>query len=210
MSAADIYVCMPPPKSRWRKRARAVMQGVVRQLDERGRAYPQRDQLLTRVDAAYPFTARERYPYKAWLVERRLLIDTLWPTPPPAAPTLDDVGACEVATDLLALAADFWSGGLPCLAAGKLIEAERLLAEQAPHRLNKKCPVCGAKPGKECDDVETKDVRTDRLFTWSFERRSVRTPRPVPHLARVETVAPLRDDGLQMSLLLTANARRDM
>ena len=36
---------------------------------------------------------------------------------------------------------------------GREDEARRLVDEQAPHRLARRCPACSAKPGQECDDL---------------------------------------------------------
>lgn len=123
------------PKSIWRVGARKAMQDAVEAIGIMDPALlARRDEILTRVDAAYPFGERKYEPYKCWLKERRLLIAAL--DGPRTAPSADEAGVCEVAGDLVEL--------------GRIDEARKLLDEQAPNRLARKCPACGAWPGGMC------------------------------------------------------------
>ncbi len=62
--------------SRWRLRAREVIDAVIASTDDRDRAT-----LLPKIDAAYPFGQRSHTPYKQWLTERRAAIAMLWSEP---------------------------------------------------------------------------------------------------------------------------------
>lgn len=124
----------PAPRSRWRARSRAAMKTVVKQFVETGIC--DYHQLVPLVDAAYPFGQRSHHPYKAWLQERRILLEVIDPTVPPPAPTIEDYAACDVATDLVEMKRED--------------EAKKLLDEQAPRRLNRKCPACSAPVGVPC------------------------------------------------------------
>lgn len=55
----------------WKDKARDVITAVMRGALADG---VDRDELLRRVDAAYPFGERKYYPYKAWLAVRRSLL----------------------------------------------------------------------------------------------------------------------------------------
>ncbi len=178
------YIQLAPPKSRWKRDARRLMQGIVREyLAVDGKLVIDDDKLIARVDAAYPFGARERHPYSCWLEERKRLIGVLRPQPELPAPTHDEYGACEVATDILALADDLEGIGKAAEAKMKRDEALDLLIKQAPNRMNRACPVCGAKVGDVCVDPSE---RTG-FNHWT------RKPRLVPHLSRVEKVRTLFD-----------------
>lgn len=147
------------PASRWRTRARDAMKAAVKGcLNTDVDVAFNQVAVLTHVDAAYPFGPRSHHPYKAWLQERQILCDVLWPPDPP--PTADDYAACEVALDIVAAIPDLER------------QALELLNAQAPNRLNRKCPVCAATPGDEC---------------WSLDekRGGYRMRLIVPHLGRV-------------------------
>jgi hypothetical protein len=138
------------PRSIWRVGARKRIQDVVESIAEADLA--DKAAVLERVDAAYPFGERKYEPYKCWLKERRLFIAAL--EGPCAVPTADEAGVCEVAGDLVQL--------------GRVDEARKLLDEQAPNRLGRKCTACGAGPRVPCVSIGT----LPRILI-------------VPHLARV-------------------------
>lgn len=78
-------------RSKWRTRARAVMDRVVFAA---GIDAPI-DHIIDLIDEAYPFGERAHYPYKMWLIERRITISQLTarnaPTPIlTIRPPLDD------------------------------------------------------------------------------------------------------------------------
>lgn len=54
----------------WRTRARTVIRRVTAQARTEG--LTDEKEIIRRIDAAYPFGEREMYPYKAWLIERRI------------------------------------------------------------------------------------------------------------------------------------------
>lgn len=72
-------------------------------------------------------------------------------------PSCDEVAVCEVAADLLE--------------EGRIDVAKELLEQQAPNRLARRCPVCGAMVATECVEL----VATD----------GVRPKMLVPHLSRL-------------------------
>lgn len=158
-------------KSRWRERANAAMRAVVNANRELAATDPAA--LLKLVDAAYPFGERAMHPYKAWLAERKIFVDVLFPPKPPAQPTQDDYAACLVALDLVEI--------------GRVDDTKKLLDEQAPNRLGRKCPACGAKPLRQCFDLATTNA-ADLGYSVIPERKSVE--RLVPHDARVEPKQP--------------------
>ncbi len=183
----DAWLAMCSPKSRWAARSRAVMRAAIEPLlpivglEDPG--IVDSAALLAAVDAAYPFGERKMHPYKCWLAERRILIDALNDTSllnganhiRRDAPTSDDLHACEVAHDLVEL--------------GREDEARKLLEEQAPRRLNRKCPACSEPSGKPCIDhvSETINRRTGTPLSISMARSYgvCHVPRIVPHLARL-------------------------
>lgn len=83
-------------------------------------------------------------------------------------PTAADAAVCEVARDLVLL--------------GRIAEAEKLLAEQAPRRLNRKCPACDMRVGKPCRDPG-EPVVIDLGMTVIRERTWITLV--VPHAARL-------------------------
>lgn len=171
----------------WRWRARSVMRDVVRANRDLVTVDPAA--VLKLVDDAYPFGERAMHPYKAWLEERKVLREVLTPSPKPEEPTVDDFAAVEVAIDLYET--------------GRVDEAAALLAEQAPRRLNRKCPACGSRPGEQCNDGEkpgepfiVQDVLDDGSIEYVSHSTTVRAFLVVPHLSRVTppatpTPAPL-------------------
>lgn len=162
----------------WRRRAFQTMAAVVR--ENRDMAATDPAALLKLVDDAYPFGERAMHPYNAWLAERKELIAVVKPEKAPPAPTQDDYAAVLVAEDLIEM--------------GREDEARKLLVEQAPRRLNRKCPACGAKVGKACRDVETKTmigaVPGPTTGTGTAYPIALSKQRIVPHLARVEPQRP--------------------
>lgn len=129
IEATKRLAALRPPDGGWQWRARRrILEALEHHGDLEG------DELLAQVDAAYPFGDRKHYPYKAWLAERRILIGLM--TPEPVMPSADEAAACMVARDLVEL--------------GREDEARALLDAQAPNRLTRKCPACGALPGREC------------------------------------------------------------
>lgn len=135
MTLDDYRRTGPAPLGLWRRRARET---ILRVLDEVGER--EATVVLAAVDAAYPFVSRSRYPYKAWLWERRTLIDAL--AIKPTLPSKDEADVCEVARD--------------AVLEGKLDLARQLL-DQAPNRLARKCPACGAWPRGECKTMPSPD-----------------------------------------------------
>lgn len=155
----DDWRKMRRPVSQWRARARSVMLDVVESLaimapDLLGAPA----EVLSRVDAAYPFGEREHHPYKAWLAERKLLRLALADAPEP--PSREEADVCMVARDLFE--------------EGRVDEARKLIVEHAPNRLARECPSCGAPSGEDCHDfVERWEIGTTRPFIT------------VPHEARL-------------------------
>lgn len=138
---------------KWRQRARVVMARVVESwLNTHPRAALVAVDILHAVDMEYPFGQRKHHPYQAWLTERKILREALGLLESMPEPTEEDFAAVEVAIDLVET--------------DRIEEAVALLAEQAPRRLNRDCPVCGAKRGREC---------------WNAGQKIV----AVPHLGRV-------------------------
>jgi hypothetical protein len=131
--AFHLWQTMRGPTSHWRQAARATMIAVVREHRDRGELADDAE-LQKAVDAAYPFGERKYLPYKMWLLERKLFRDAC--VVPAATPSADEVGVCEVARDLVEL--------------GRHDEARKLVEEQAPNRLGRRCPVCAAKIGAPC------------------------------------------------------------
>src|SRR5688572_19797946 len=94
-------------------------------------------------------------------------------------PTPDDHAACLVAIDLVE--------------EGRLDEARKLLEEQAPRRLNRKCLACGAYQQRPCDEYVEKTRPFKPIWIYQGaapgpekETYRVRVARIVPHLSRVE------------------------
>lgn len=137
----------------WRQRARTAMARVVESwLNTHPRDALVAADILRAVDNGYPFGQRKYHPYDAWLTERKILRSALGLMEAMPEPTEDDFAAVEVAIDLVET--------------DRLADALTLLAEHAPRRLNRDCPVCGAKRGRDC---------------WSPGQKLT----PVPHLGRV-------------------------
>lgn len=128
------------PVSRWRLESIAAIGRVLNSASPELLADD--TALLKAVDAAYPFGSREMFPYKMWLVERRIFRDAC--SVQAAAPSTDEIGACEVARDLAEE-----SGPYPPAAALKRIYA---ILEMAPNRMARKCPACAALPGLNCHE----------------------------------------------------------
>lgn len=136
MNSVQLWMASKRPLSRWRQRARFVIQEVVEiLLQSAPEVLADHTETLSRVDAAYPFGERRYEPYRCWLKERRLFIAAL--EGPVQMPTRDEAEVCEVAGDLVQL--------------GRIDEARKLLEEQAPNRLGRKCPACGMPPGMNCN-----------------------------------------------------------
>ena len=62
----------------WKNRARETIMAVMRQALADGL---DRQAMIRRIDAAYPFGARKNYPYQAWLETKRSLLFDGQPTP---------------------------------------------------------------------------------------------------------------------------------
>lgn len=148
----------PPPRSTWRFKARTAIRREVESYTN-VHADVNASELLRLVDEAYPFGPCSHTPYKAWLTERKLLIEALAAELP--APTADDRAACIVAIDLVEQ--------------DQADAAIKLLDEQAPRRLNRGCPACGVKPGERCV-AGPQDRWTDEQINY----------RVVPHEARLQ------------------------
>lgn len=118
--------------SEWRRRACDAIYKALANLS--GEALDDLPAVLRAVDVAYPFGERKNYPYKAWLLERNVLITALSSTPPSA----EEFAVCEVAGDLVEL--------------GRLSEALELVILDAPKRLDRPCPSCGVRKGVPCRD----------------------------------------------------------
>lgn len=166
---------LPRPQSHWRRRSRAAMDKAI--LDAQPASV---EQVIAAIDAAYPFGARELHPYKMWLEERKLLRTHIDPPELPPAPTDEDYAACEVAIDLVE--------------SGDAEAATKLLDEQAPRRLNRECPACGAAASNACFDKVESIAPGDwtHLGTGTATRRVSLEYRVVPHLSRV---APHKANG---------------
>jgi hypothetical protein len=138
---------------KWRRDARIAMRRAVESwLNTHPRDALVAHDILHAVDMEYPFGQRKYHPYDAWLTERKILRQALGLMEKLPEPTDEDFAAVEVAIDLVE--------------SGRFDEALALLAEQAPRRLNRDCPVCGAKRGRDC---------------WSASGSIV----ALPHLGRV-------------------------
>lgn len=120
--------------------------------------------LLKLADAAYPFGERKYHPYKAWLAERKVFREAI---AAPAPPSADEAAVCEVARDMVL--------------DGRLEEA-RVLLEQAPNRLARKCPACGAGPGDACVEYEYEDPPVEGFGMYPTGK----TELLVPHHARLD------------------------
>lgn len=146
-------------ESRWRQDARARMIAVVREQRDLGNLASDRV-LLEAIDAAYPFGERKHFPYKMWLVERRIFLDAM--RAPARALSREEAEVCSIARDLVEL--------------GRFDEARKLVQEQAPYRVTRDCPACGALAGNDCWDFDLKQ----RGGTYSGKRMLI-----VPHHARL-------------------------
>lgn len=155
---------MRGPESRWRQDARAVIIRVVREQRDLGKLDDDAA-LLKAVDAAYPFGERNYLPYKMWLLERRLFRDAC--TVPPPAPSREEAEVCSVARDLVEL--------------GRIDEARKLVEEQAPYRVTRDCPACGALAGDPCVDFEYEDPPVPGYGQYPTGQRWL----IVPHHARL-------------------------
>ena len=60
--------------SGWARHADAVIQRVIDDCAEKGAPL---DETIKAIDAAYPFGERKRWPYKAWLAQRKKAIARL-------------------------------------------------------------------------------------------------------------------------------------
>lgn len=127
------------PRSKWRRRARAAIEEVVRSLTPSG-PHPSPSELLKLVDAAYPFGERKYEPYKCWLRERNLFREAI--SSAPMLPSKDEADVCEVARDMVEAADD----PIPVDALRKVYA----LLEQAPNREARACPACGARARLRC------------------------------------------------------------
>ena len=146
------YICA------WRKRAIRTMRPVVEQFliqRENGVEVSATDLLAgiesARREADIPSDTKRWKQEHAELLAIVQRTPDLWP-----APTIDDRGACDVATDLLAMAADLDRVNEPVKAKLKRDEALELLIKQAPNRYSRRCKVCGAKPGDPCLELVTR------------------------------------------------------
>lgn len=152
------------PRSKWRRRARAAIEAVIRSFTPSG-PHPSPAELLKLVDAAYPFGERKYEPYKCWLVERKLFRAAIDGSQAPTLPTKDEADACEVARDMVL---------------EERLDEAKLLLEQAPNRLARRCPACGALPGKSCSEPRP-EPGDPQSGMWS-ERHEILL---VPHHARL-------------------------
>lgn len=123
-------------ESHWRMRARHAMAAVV---DSRPELLADDVALLKVVDAAYPFGERKYLPYKMWLLERAAFRAAM--SVPASTPSRDEAEVCSVARDELELHPE------------RAEEIRRMLDEQAPNRLGRKCLACGARIGEDCIDL---------------------------------------------------------
>jgi hypothetical protein len=169
----------PRPRSKWRRKARKVIDDVVNANCGMWGSNPRvvdAEDIASKIDAAYPFGPLSNEPYKAWLCERKLVrvalgVDASAKLPPPGP---DDAEACMVALDLVE--------------EGRKEAAKRLLDEQAPNRLNRKCLACGAAIGKPCRD-QVGETRT-KIIHNKYYVEKIWAERIVPHETRVG--APMR------------------
>jgi len=182
----DTWRRMRKPLSKWRRRAREVIGIVIN--DECGvwGSNPRvvdAESIGKAIDEAYPFGSRDHHPYKAWLIERSIIRSVLGlDRRPDPSPGPDEAAACEVAIDLVE--------------EGRMAEAEALLDQQAPNRLNRKCPVCGSPTRKPCVEVVGHELVRGRFPNVGhlLQRASMRELL-VPHLSRVSvTSGPLFGD----------------
>lgn len=118
-------------ESHWRKTSAAIIANAL--AATQGQPLAKR---IAAIDAAYPFGERRYHPYKMWLAERRVALDTIEGYG--KRPGRDDVDVCAIARD-----------AVEC---GRAAEAFQIL-KQAPNRLGLVCPVCGMSVGRECRDV---------------------------------------------------------
>lgn len=138
LEARTLWMSRRAPESQWR---RAAIAAIGRVLNAASPELLADDvALLKAIDAVYPFGERKYLPYKMWLLERRLFREAC--AAPAATPSADEIGVCEVAGDLVQL--------------GRIDEARKLL-EQAPNRLGRRCPACGARPGQLCASMPAED-----------------------------------------------------
>lgn len=150
---------LPTTTSRWRLEARKAIGRAIESYENVHAGELDHVELRGEVDAAYPFGERQHLPYKMWLVERRLFLDSL--ATHEVGPTPDEKSACEVAGDLVEM--------------GRIDEATALLDEQAPNRLCRACPACGVGAGRACREVY------DTTYGLALFRDLV-----VPHISRRE------------------------
>ncbi len=161
--------------SRWSKMSADAIARVVRDNPGLREAGPK--VLLAAIDAAYPFGERAMHPYKVWLKERSKAMRMLGLMPgakTPVPPTPDEAAVCMVARDLVEM--------------GRDAEAKALLAKQAPNRLGRGCPACGARMWGPCFEAVSMEPREGATSPYYGIHRSVEML--VPHEARV-TDGPL-------------------
>jgi len=132
--ALRLWQCRRAPESRWRRAAIATIGNVIKAHPE---LLSDEGALLQAVDAAYPFGSREMLPYKMWLLERKIFREAC------AAATAgpEEHEAVQVAGDMVE-----W---------GRVDDARRLLAGQAPNRHGRACPACKARVGQPCTGFGT-------------------------------------------------------
>lgn len=173
--ALSMWLVGPPRRiGQWRRRARSAMHSVVESYVN---THPsvQPDELIKLVDAAYPFGERAMHPYKAWLQERKELIAVLRPEVL-ELPTADDFAAVEVAADLYESTEDAEA-------------TKKLLDDQAPRRLNRACPACGAKPKRPCREAKVDMNAAQKAIDYGYSivgPEAEMVDRVVPHLSRVQ------------------------
>jgi len=158
------FLSRPLPASRWRRRAREVIAAVLENHHD-----TPRDALLNLVDGAYPFGERAHHPYKAWLAERRQLVEDLQ-----AAPTVEEWEVIQVASGLVE--------------EGRLDEARAMLDEHAPNRHARGCIVCGRGAGKPCREPKAATFKfVHQVDSLGHSASSIEfTDRLIPHAARVQ------------------------
>lgn len=163
--------------SKWRSQACRAMLTVVETYTGMWDYDP--DAFLKLIDSAYPFGARENYPYKAWLAERRVLIAALR-TP---VVTWEQYDIIRIADDMLQVGRD--KDALETL-------------EQVPNRHTVSCATCGVRPGQPCRDPISEQATPQQLL-FGVTKRTLHdlateykaTPfskyqnRLIPHEARI-------------------------
>jgi hypothetical protein len=159
------WLANPRVRSQWRRESLVAMHEAVTMYLKANSGpldITHSPKILSAVDRAYPFGQRKYTPYKCWLSERKRLrfVLLLLHESQLEQPNEDDFAACEVAIDLV----EEDNEGA----------ARKLLDEQAPRRLNRSCPSCGAAVGAGC--YAAPDDK------WTDAQGAIRI---VPHLSRV-------------------------